>query len=61
MRYAFGFGHRTCPGRFLADALLFSHFAHILATYEVALPPAEERRQLLADEQMHVKSNGAAW
>lgn len=22
MRYASGFGHRTCPGRFLADALL---------------------------------------
>ncbi len=61
MRYAFGFGHRTCPGRFLADALLFSHFGHILATYEVALSPAEERRQLEADERMHVKSNGAAW
>ena len=61
MQFAFGFGHRTCPGRYLADALLFSHFAHILTVFDVALPPAAEKAQRAADEQMKIKSNGAAW
>ncbi|KAI8996229.1 cytochrome P450 [Trametes punicea] len=60
MQFAFGFGHRTCPGRYLADALLFSHLAHILAVFDVALPPASEKAQRAADEQMKVISNGAA-
>ncbi|KAI0696235.1 cytochrome P450 [Cerioporus squamosus] len=60
MKYAFGFGQRTCPGRFLADALLFSHYAHILRVFDVALPPAAEKAKLAADERMKVKSNGAA-
>ena len=58
MKYAFGFGHRTCPGRFLADALLFSHFAHVLKAFDVALPLGAEA--LKADRQMKIKSNGAA-
>lgn len=58
MQYAFGFGHRTCPGRFLADALLFSHFAHVLKAFDVALPLGAEA--LKADRQMKIKSNGAA-
>ncbi|KAI0369594.1 cytochrome P450 [Pilatotrama ljubarskyi] len=62
MKFAFGFGHRTCPGRYLADALLFSHFAHVLAVFDVALPPArgKEKAKRAADEKMKVKSNGAA-
>ena len=60
MKYAFGFGHRTCPGRWLADALLFSHFAHILAVFDVALPPSAARKEREADGEMKVKSNGAA-
>ncbi|KAI0325964.1 cytochrome P450 [Cubamyces sp. BRFM 1775] len=63
MAFAFGFGHRTCPGRYLADALLFSHLAHILAAFDVALPPAAEKdgkAQCTADAQMKVVSNGAA-
>ncbi|KAI0743121.1 cytochrome P450 [Daedaleopsis nitida] len=70
MQFAFGFGHRTCPGRFLADALLFCHFAHVLAVFDVALPSAgagvgeEERagagKERAADAAMKVKSNGAA-
>ncbi len=61
MKYAFGFGQRTCPGRYLADALLFSHYAHILRVFDVSLPPAAERAKVAADERMKVKSNGAAW
>ncbi|KAI9058618.1 cytochrome P450 [Trametes sanguinea] len=61
MEFAFGFGHRTCPGRFLADALLFSHFAHVLAAFDVRLPPAAETAARAADERMKVMSNGAAW
>ncbi|KAH9851179.1 hypothetical protein C2E23DRAFT_831272 [Lenzites betulinus] len=60
MQFAFGFGRRTCPGRFLADALLFSHYAHILAVFDVSLPPATETAQRAADAQMKVMSNGAA-
>ncbi|KAL1943430.1 hypothetical protein VTO73DRAFT_4505 [Trametes versicolor] len=60
MQFAFGFGHHTCPGRYLADALLFSHYAHILAVFDVALPPVAEKAQLDADAKMKVKSNGAA-
>ncbi|KAI0673275.1 cytochrome P450 [Trametes maxima] len=59
MQFAFGFGHRTCPGRYLADALLFSHLAHVLATFDVALPLAAEKAD--ADAHIKVKSNGAAW
>ncbi len=61
MKYAFGFGQRTCPGRYLADALLFSHYAHILRVFDVSLPPAAEKAKVAADERMKVKSNGAAW
>lgn len=61
MQFAFGFGHHTCPGRYLADALLFSHYAHILTVFDVALPPVAEKAQLDADAKMKVKSNGAAW
>ena len=61
MKYAFGFGHRTCPGRFLADALLFSHFAHVLKAFDVALPAKTEKAKRRADEQRKIKSNGAAW
>ena len=61
MKFAFGFGHRTCPGRYLADALLFSNFAHVLAVFDVSLPPEAEKAQRAADERMKVKSNGAAW
>ncbi|RDX45259.1 cytochrome P450 [Lentinus brumalis] len=60
MKYAFGFGQRTCPGRYLADALLFSHYAHILRVFDVSLPPAAEKAKVAADERMKVKSNGAA-
>ncbi|KAI0651006.1 cytochrome P450 [Trametes meyenii] len=60
MQFAFGFGHRTCPGRFLADALLFSHFAHVLAAFDVALPLAAEKADADADANIRVKSNGAA-
>ncbi|KAI0350504.1 cytochrome P450 [Trametes cingulata] len=60
MQFAFGFGQRTCPGRFLADALLFSHLAHVLAVFDVALPPAAEKAKRAADARMKVKSNGAA-
>ena len=61
MKFAFGFGHRTCPGRYLADALLFSHYCHILKVFDVALPVAVEKAKIMADEKMKVKSNGAAW
>ena len=56
MKYAFGFGHRTCPGRYLADALLFSHYCHILKVFDVALPVAVEKAKIMADEKMKVKS-----
>ena len=61
MKYAFGFGHRTCPGRFLADSLLFSHFAHVLAAFDVALPVKAEKAKRAADSKMTIKSCGAAW
>lgn len=61
MTYAFGFGHRTCPGRYLADALLFSHYAHILKVFDVALPGVGEKAARAKDARMKVKSNGAAW
>lgn len=61
MKFAFGFGQRTCPGRYLADALLFSHYCHILRVFDVALPPADAKMKIAADEKMQVKSNGAAW
>ena len=61
MEFAFGFGRRTCPGRYLADALLFSHFAHILKVFDVSLPPEGEKAKRAADAKMKVKSNGAAW
>ena len=61
MEFAFGFGRRTCPGRYLADALLFSHFAHILKVFDVALPAESEKAQRAADAELKVKSNGAAW
>ncbi|KAI0633181.1 cytochrome P450 [Trametes polyzona] len=60
MQFAFGFGRRTCPGRYLADALLFSHLAHILAVFDVSLPPTTESAKSAADAKMKVKSNGAA-
>ncbi|KAI0820119.1 cytochrome P450 [Trametes gibbosa] len=60
MAFAFGFGRHVCPGRFLADALLFSHLAHVLAVFEVRLPPAGQKTKRAADERMKVKSNGAA-
>ncbi|KAH9915928.1 cytochrome P450 [Epithele typhae] len=60
MKYAFGYGHRTCPGRFLADALLFSHFAHILAVFDVQLPLKTQGAKLDADGAIKLKSNGAA-
>ncbi|CDO76414.1 hypothetical protein BN946_scf184925.g1 [Trametes cinnabarina] len=60
MEFAFGFGHRTCPGRYLADALLFSHLAYVLAVFDVSLPPAAEKAKRAADERMKVMSNGAA-
>ena len=61
MQFAFGFGHRTCPGRYLADALLFSHFAHIFKVFDVVLPAESEKAQRAADAELKVKSNGAAW
>ncbi|RPD63543.1 cytochrome P450 [Lentinus tigrinus ALCF2SS1-6] len=60
MKFAFGFGQRACPGRYLADALLFSHYCHILKVFDVALPPVAENAKIAADEKMKVKSNGAA-
>ncbi|TBU45963.1 cytochrome P450 [Dichomitus squalens] len=60
MEFAFGFGRRTCPGRYLADALLFSHFAHILKVFDVALPSESEKAKRAADAELKVKSNGAA-
>lgn len=60
MEFAFGFGRRTCPGRYLADALLFSHFAHVLKVFDVSLPSEGEKAKRAADAKMKVKSNGAA-
>ena len=37
-RLVFGFGRRTCPGEYLADAVLWCAMAHILATFDI-LPP----------------------
>ena len=61
MEFAFGFGRRTCPGRYLADSLLFCHFAHILKVFDVSLPPEGDKAKRAADAKMKVKSNGAAW
>ncbi|KAI0712385.1 cytochrome P450 [Earliella scabrosa] len=38
---AFGFGRRTCPGRFLADGSVFLFMASILHTFDLS-PPLDE-------------------
>ncbi|KAF8989702.1 cytochrome P450 [Cyathus striatus] len=41
MEFAFGFGRRICPGRFLADAAVWITVAKLLATFDV-VPPLDE-------------------
>jgi cytochrome P450 len=36
----FGFGRHTCPGEYLADAMLWCAMAYILATFDI-LPPID--------------------
>lgn len=44
---AFGFGRRTCPGRFMADNSVYIAIASILAVFDVTpapgAPPVEGR------------------
>ncbi|KAI9041793.1 cytochrome P450 [Aspergillus affinis] len=35
-RFAFGFGRRTCPGRFLADSIIFLNIAQSLAVFNIS-------------------------
>jgi cytochrome P450 len=35
-RETFGFGRRICPGRHLAEMVLFSTFAKVLATLDIS-------------------------
>ena len=57
--YSFGFGKRMCPGRHLAEGLLFSHFAHILAVFNIDLPRREP--PVGVNSRAHVKTNPFAW
>lgn len=34
-RFAFGFGRRMCPGRFLADSMIFLNIAQSLAVFNI--------------------------
>ncbi|KAH9836619.1 cytochrome P450 [Rhodofomes roseus] len=38
----FGFGRRTCPGRHLAESLLFTAIATTLAAFDIAVPRDEQ-------------------
>ncbi|ESK84364.1 cytochrome p450 [Moniliophthora roreri MCA 2997] len=40
--YAFGFGRRICPGRFLSDASLYTVITSVLSVCDI-LPPLDER------------------
>ncbi|KAF8957836.1 hypothetical protein BDZ97DRAFT_1844248 [Flammula alnicola] len=40
--FAFGFGRRICPGRFLSDTSLYSVITSMLSVYDL-LPPLDEK------------------
>ncbi|KAK7043906.1 hypothetical protein VNI00_008072 [Paramarasmius palmivorus] len=40
--FAFGFGRRICPGRFLSDTSLFTVITSVLSVYDI-LPPLDEQ------------------
>ncbi|KAJ3524602.1 hypothetical protein NM688_g8533 [Phlebia brevispora] len=45
--FAFGFGRRICPGRYLAAALIRLMMAAILTTFEINLPVDKEGRKIV--------------
>ncbi|KAJ6441362.1 OrdA [Purpureocillium lavendulum] len=45
-KYAFGFGRRICPGRFLAQETLFITIARILATFHISKAMGDDGRDL---------------
>lgn len=46
MEFAFGFGRRICPGRYLADAAVWIIMAKLLAAFDV-LPPVKDGKPFI--------------
>ena len=48
---AFGFGRRTCPGRFMARSSLWIGIASVLAAFEISPKLDEQGKPILPDEK----------
>lgn len=44
--FAFGFGRRICPGRFLSDSSLYSVITSVLSVYDL-LPPLDKKGNVI--------------
>ncbi|KAG9317980.1 cytochrome P450 [Chiua virens] len=49
MDFVFGFGRRVCPGRYFADASLFTAIATMLAMFEFHIPKDEQGNDVALD------------
>jgi cytochrome P450 len=52
MDFAFGFGRRICPGRFLADAAVWITMAKLLAAFTVLPPLGADGKEYLPEIKM---------
>jgi len=50
--FAFGFGRRVCPGRYLADAAVWITMAKLLATVNVTKPIGKDGKEYLPEIKM---------
>ncbi len=50
-QFAFGFGRRLCPGRFIGAASVWLTMATILATFELEMPTDEHARKIEPSEE----------
>nr|VWO97107.1 N/A [Ganoderma boninense] len=51
-RFVFGYGRRTCPGRYFANSSLFINIASILHTFDITPPLDEQGKPLVIEYQM---------